>query len=133
MRAAIESLIGPSFTGQHKDALVDFIVRLYNVYADFHFAYPEINPLVVPDDGSIHCLDMAAKLDQTAEFICGPKWAIVRDLSVYDGAATQAAKNSKVSADRSPPMVWPAPFRRDLTKEGKYQCSVRFTHCNFFQ
>ncbi|KAG8216625.1 citrate synthase-like protein [Butyriboletus roseoflavus] len=119
-RANVESLIGPSFTGKRKDALADFIIRLYNVYADLHFAYLEINPLVVLDDGSIHYLDMAAKLDQTAEFICGPKWAIARDLSVYDSAATQAAKASTVGADRGPPMVWPAPFGRDLTKEEAY-------------
>ena len=62
--AAIESLIGPSFTGKRKDALVDFIVRLYNLYADLRFAYLEISPLVALDDGNIHYLDMAAKLDQ---------------------------------------------------------------------
>ncbi|KAG6839589.1 hypothetical protein C0991_001172, partial [Blastosporella zonata] len=60
---------------------------------------------------------MAAKLDQTAESICGPKWAIARDLSVYDAAS---ASSGKVSADRGPPMVWPAPFGRDLTKEEAY-------------
>lgn len=120
-RGNVESLIGPSFTGKRKDALADFIIRLYNVYADLHFAYLEINPLVVLEDGSIYYLDMAAKLDQTAESICGPKWAIARDLSVYDGVATQAAKGGKIGADRGPPMVWPAPFGRDLTKEeGKY-------------
>ncbi|KAF9220834.1 ATP-citrate synthase [Gyrodon lividus] len=110
-RANVENLVGPSFTGQRKDALVDFIMRLYSVYADLHFAYLEINPLVVLDNGAIQYLDMAAKLDQTAESICGPKWAIARDLSVYEG------KGGKVGADRGPPMVWPAPFGRDLTKE----------------
>ena len=53
---------------------------------------------------------MAAKLDETAESICGPKWAIARDLSVYernedDATKTAAAKGGKVSADRGPPMV----------------------------
>ena len=49
---------------------------------------------------------MAAKLDQTAESVCGPKWAVARDLSVYEPvvAATPASKG-KVSADRGPPMV----------------------------
>jgi ATP citrate (pro-S)-lyase len=49
---------------------------------------------------------MAAKLDQTAESICGPKWAIARDLSVYDpSVAPPAASTGKVTADRGPPMV----------------------------
>jgi ATP citrate (pro-S)-lyase len=54
---------------------------------------------------TIHYLDMAAKLDQTADSICGPKWAIARDLSVYDGASRAATQSKGVSADRGPPMV----------------------------
>jgi ATP citrate (pro-S)-lyase len=106
-----------------RETLVDFLIRLYSVYVDLHFAYLEINPLICLDaepgaEPTIHYLDMAAKLDQTAESICGPKWAIARDMSVYD---TQAASSKgKVSADRGPPMVWPAPFGRDLTKEEAY-------------
>ncbi|KAH7105232.1 ATP-citrate synthase [Auriculariales sp. MPI-PUGE-AT-0066] len=101
-----------------QDTLVDFLIRLYSVYADLHFAYLEINPLICLDGvngaaPTIHYLDMAAKLDQTADFICGPKWAIARDTST--GTAT-----SVVGADRGPPMVWPAPFGRDLTKEEAY-------------
>jgi ATP citrate (pro-S)-lyase len=48
---------------------------------------------------------MAAKLDQTAESICGPKWAIARDLSIYEGGSATTTKGSKVSADRGPPMA----------------------------
>lgn len=58
---------------------------------------------------------MAAKLDQTADFICGPKWAIARDTTVE-----AAPVGGKVQLDRGPPMVWPAPFGRDLTKEEAY-------------
>ncbi|KAK0533603.1 ATP citrate lyase subunit 1, partial [Tilletia horrida] len=98
------------------EILTDFLIRLYSVYVDLHFAYLEINPLVVTDDGQISYLDMAAKLDQTADFICGPKWAIARDPSVYLGTTGSAAKGE----DRGPPMYWPAPFGRDLTKEEAY-------------
>lgn len=38
-----------------------------------YFTYLEINPLVVTDD-SIFILDLAAKLDATADFICRSKW-----------------------------------------------------------
>ena len=94
-----------------KETLVDFLIRLYSVYVDLHFAYLEINPLICLDgvDGgqpTIHYLDMAAKLDQTAESICGPKWAIARDLSVYEsGTQATTSKGKSVSADRGPPMV----------------------------
>ncbi|KAH9983163.1 ATP-citrate synthase [Russula compacta] len=110
---------------EKQDTLVDFLYRLYSVYVDLHFAYLEINPLVCLDavDGgqpTIHYLDMAAKLDQTADSICGPKWAIARDLSVYDTSSRAVTQSKSVTADRGPPMVWPAPFGRDLTKEEAY-------------
>lgn len=50
-----------------------FIVELYRLYTDLHFTYLEINPLVVTKEG-IYILDLAAKLDQTAEFLCKTKW-----------------------------------------------------------
>ena len=54
---------------------------------------------------------MAAKLDQTAESICGPKWAIARDLTVYEtGAEGTVSKGKSVNADRGPPMASPSPF-----------------------
>lgn len=110
---------------EKKETLVDFLVRLYSVYVDLHFAYLEINPLIVMDseDGkapAIHYLDMAAKLDQTAESICGPKWAIARDLSVYE--TTSAAPTSKVSADRGPPMVSQGSFIWALSEANWHDC-----------
>jgi ATP citrate (pro-S)-lyase len=47
---------------------------------------------------------MAAKLDQTADSICGPKWAIARDLTIYD-TARSVTQSKSISADRGPPMV----------------------------
>jgi ATP citrate (pro-S)-lyase len=110
-RETVASTLLPHVPAEKKDTLVDFLVRLYAVYADLHFAYLEINPLICLDaEGgkppAIHYLDMAAKLDQTAESICGPKWAIARDLSVYEpGTATTTTGGKKVQADRGPPMV----------------------------
>ncbi|UZJ53572.1 hypothetical protein CBS101457_002892 [Exobasidium rhododendri] len=104
-----------------KELLTDFLIRLYSVYVDLHFAYLEINPLVCMDDGTITYLDMAAKLDQTADFICGPKWSIARDTSLFSDAVMVAPIGGATKGeDRGPPMVWPAPFGRDLTKEEAY-------------
>ena len=60
---------------------------------------------------------MVAELNHTTKFICGPKWDIAKDLSIYDGTATESAKGIKVGGGRSPSIVWPAPFGCDLTKE----------------
>lgn len=100
-----------------QEILTDFLVRLYSVYVHLHFAYLEINPLVCTEEGTIAYLDMAAKLDQTAEYLCGPSWAIARDPAIVKGTSTDIAVKGE---ERGPPMFWPAPFGRDLTKEEAY-------------
>ena len=110
-RDTIAATLLPHVPADKKDTLVDFLIRLYSVYVDLHFAYLEINPLICLDGENggaptIHYLDMAAKLDQTAESICGPKWAIARDLTIYEpGAEGTTSKSKTVNADRGPPMA----------------------------
>ncbi|KAI9667462.1 MAG: glutathione synthetase ATP-binding domain-like protein [Bathelium mastoideum] len=106
------------------NVLVDFISRLYAVYVDCQFTYLEINPLVViPNEDAtsaeVHFLDLAAKLDQTAEFECGVKWAIARSPAAL-GIPTLASNGSKVNIDAGPPMEFPAPFGREMSKEEAY-------------
>uniref|UniRef100_A0A224YTI9 ATP-citrate synthase n=1 Tax=Rhipicephalus zambeziensis TaxID=60191 RepID=A0A224YTI9_9ACAR len=78
---------------QDKQSLVaTFICSLYDVYVDLYFTYLEINPLVVTG-GQVYILDLAAKLDATAEFVCKQKWGDV---------------------------TFPPPFGRDATTEEAY-------------
>ncbi|KAG8179762.1 hypothetical protein JTE90_022938 [Oedothorax gibbosus] len=53
--------------------VAEFISALYDVYVDLYFTYLEINPLVLMD-GKAYILDLAAKLDATADFVCKSKW-----------------------------------------------------------
>ena len=53
--------------------LTSFIAKLFEVYMDLHFTYLEINPLVVTDS-NIYILDLASKIDQTADYLCKTKW-----------------------------------------------------------
>lgn len=62
---------------EKKANLASFIMSLYKFYKDLHFAYLEINPLVMLSDNTVVPLDMAAKLDETASFICAQKWGEV--------------------------------------------------------
>uniref|UniRef100_A0A0K2TEG0 ATP citrate synthase n=1 Tax=Lepeophtheirus salmonis TaxID=72036 RepID=A0A0K2TEG0_LEPSM len=48
-------------------------MALYKQYVELYFTYLEINPLVITSK-SIYILDLAAKLDATADFICRGKW-----------------------------------------------------------
>eukprot|EP00401_Gymnodinium_catenatum_P072500 CAMPEP_0117525550 /NCGR_PEP_ID=MMETSP0784-20121206/35826_1 /TAXON_ID=39447 /ORGANISM="" /LENGTH=1092 /DNA_ID=CAMNT_0005321747 /DNA_START=60 /DNA_END=3338 /DNA_ORIENTATION=- len=54
--------------------LAAFVIALYRFYRDLHFAYLEINPLVMLADSTVVPLDMAAKIDETAAFLCAQKW-----------------------------------------------------------
>jgi ATP citrate (pro-S)-lyase len=106
------------------NVLVDFITRLYAVYVDCQFTYLEINPLVVIPNASgtsaeVHFLDLAAKLDQTAEFECGVKWAVARSPGAL-GLAAVKSSDGRVNIDAGPPMEFPAPFGRELSKEEAY-------------
>ncbi len=88
-------------------------------------SYLEINPLVVIPDAKgtsadVHFLDLAAKLDQTAEFECGVKWAIARSATALGLAGATLTSDGKVTIDAGPPMDFPAPFGRELTKEEAY-------------
>ena len=105
------------------NVLVDFISRLYAVYVDCQFTYLEINPLVVipnadQSSAQVHFLDLAAKLDQTAEFECGVKWAVARAPAALGLPVIKS--DGKVSIDAGPPIEFPAPFGRELSKEEAY-------------
>lgn len=117
-----KSLLSKVPAGVH-NVLVDFITRLYAVYVDCQFTYLEINPLVVipnadATSASVHFLDLAAKLDQTADFECGVKWAIARSPAAL--GLTNVAATGAINIDAGPPMEFPAPFGRELSKEEAY-------------
>lgn len=120
-KAIISTLLKHVPEAQHQ-ILVDFINRLYAVYVDLQFTYLEINPLVViPTEigVEVHYLDLAGKLDQTAEFECGPKWAVARSPAAL-GQFQDPSITGRVNIDAGPPMVFPAPFGRELTPEEAY-------------
>ncbi|KAI9091538.1 citrate synthase-like protein [Phlyctochytrium arcticum] len=109
----VSALLPDVKSESQRATLVEFITRLYAVYSDLQFTYLEINPLVVLDNGpggksQVFYLDLAAKLDQTAEFECGKKWSIAR----------KAAYSN--SGSWGPAIEFPAPFGRELTKEEAY-------------
>jgi ATP citrate (pro-S)-lyase len=60
---------------ERQDFLASYIVTLFDFYATYHFAYLEINPLVMTSDPfRIYALDMAAKIDEAAKFECSKYW-----------------------------------------------------------
>jgi len=90
--AEIEEKLLSKVSADRKNLLSGFIYALFKFYADLNFTYLEINPLVVTKE-SVIPLDLAAKLDDTADFESGEKWGNIE---------------------------FPAPFGRTLTKEEAY-------------
>merc|ERR1712223_172560 len=71
--------VGKSLLGKmsgDKQLVAHFIATLYKQYVALHFTYLEVNPLVVTQ-GKVWVLDLAAKLDATADFVCRNKWGEV--------------------------------------------------------
>jgi ATP citrate (pro-S)-lyase len=75
-----------------QDLVAGFIESLFKFYVDLNFAYLEINPIVVTEK-TVMPLDLAAKLDSTADFESGKKWGKIE---------------------------FPVPFGRNPTKEEAY-------------
>uniref|UniRef100_A0A1L8E0T3 ATP-citrate synthase n=1 Tax=Nyssomyia neivai TaxID=330878 RepID=A0A1L8E0T3_9DIPT len=69
----IERVLLKEVAATKKKFVANFVYNLYQLYVDLYFTYLEINPLVVTDQ-QIYVLDLAAKLDSTADFICRQKW-----------------------------------------------------------
>ncbi len=79
-------------SADRKKTAAGFIEALFKFYADLNFTYLEINPIVITK-GSIISVDLAAKLDSTAEFESGEKWGKIE---------------------------YPVPFGRTLTREESF-------------
>jgi len=90
--AEIEQKLLEEVSADRKKLIAGFIEALFKFYADLNFTYLEINPFIVTED-SVIPLDLAAKLDSTAEFESGAKWGNIK---------------------------FPPPFGRTLTKEEAY-------------
>lgn len=83
-----------------KSMVNKFIFALYKLYVELYFTYLEINPLVVTQK-EIYILDLAAKLDATAEFICKPQWGEIEypppfGRDAYAGTVEHNLKYSKL-------------------------------------
>ena len=77
---------------ERKTLIAGFIEGMFKFYADLNYTYLEINPFVVTANRIVP-LDLAAKLDDTAEFVSGKKWGDI---------------------------TFPSPFGRMLSKEEAY-------------
>lgn len=58
---------------KEKEAFGEFAIRFFKFFRDMHFAYLEVNPIVIVGD-HIYLLDLVARLDDTAGFMMTKSW-----------------------------------------------------------
>ena len=49
-------------------SLHSFVIKLFEAYRAYGFVYLEVNPFVFDANGTIHCLDMVAKVDNCEQY-----------------------------------------------------------------
>ncbi|KYK35307.1 MAG: ATPase [Theionarchaea archaeon DG-70-1] len=87
----IEDALPADLPSEERKMVTAFIKGLFTFYSELGYAYLEINPLIVVNS-NFAPVDMVARLDDTAQFVCGKKWGDIQ---------------------------FPAPFGRKLSKEEK--------------
>jgi ATP-citrate lyase beta-subunit len=73
---------------------------LFKFYADLGYAYLEINPLAVTKAGFIP-LDTVARLDDTAQFVCGRKWGDIEFPAPFGRGLTEEERSIKELDEKS--------------------------------
>ena len=71
---AINEKIPADIPADKKDDFARFALAFYKFYRDLNFAYLEINPIVMLDNGEMAILDLVARLDDTAGFLMKDAW-----------------------------------------------------------
>ncbi|KAG1808986.1 uncharacterized protein BJ212DRAFT_1484839 [Suillus subaureus] len=90
---------------------------------------PAYKKEILTDFSFILYLDMAAKLGQTAESICSPKWTVARDSTVYQTAPAATTTGSKINDDRAPSTHGLAHSVRQRSHNGR-SASLKLTVLN---
>ena len=74
IKKAIDEKIPADIPADKKDDFAKFALDFYRFYRDLNFAYLEINPIVMLDNGEMAILDLVARLDDTAGFLMKDAW-----------------------------------------------------------
>ena len=74
MEKAIKAHIPADIPEENKAAFASFAIQFFKFYRDMNFAYLEINPIVMLDNGEMAILDLVARLDDTAGFMMKDAW-----------------------------------------------------------
>jgi ATP-citrate lyase beta-subunit len=74
MEKAVRENIPADIPAENKEAFANFAIDFFKFYRDLNFAYLEINPIVMLENGEMAILDLVARLDDTAGFMMRDAW-----------------------------------------------------------
>ena len=105
MEAAVRANIPADIPAENKEAFANFAIDFFKFYRDMNFAYLEINPIVMLDNGEMAILDLVARLDDTAGFMMRDQWGDIEfptafgmeDMSPEEEAIADADSKSGAS------------------------------------
>ena len=105
MEKAVKSHIPEGIPEENKAAFASFAIQFYKFFRDLHFAYLEINPIVMLENGEMAILDLVARLDDTAGFLMRDAWGDIEfptpfgmeDMSPEEKAIAEADSKSGAS------------------------------------
>lgn len=86
--AGFERFLGGHLLGDTLTGGLDFLRACFPLYRDLHFGLLEFNPLVKTATGMVP-LDVKARLDDTAEFICRDRWGDITFPVPFGGNPTR--------------------------------------------
>jgi ATP-citrate lyase beta-subunit len=105
MEKVVKAHIPTDIPDANKTAFASFAIQFFKFYRDMNFAYLEINPIVMLDNGEMAILDLVARLDDTAGFMMRDAWGDMEfptsfgmeDQSVEEKAIAEADSKSGAS------------------------------------
>jgi len=97
MEKAVKAHIPADIPDANKTAFASFAIQFFKFYRDMNFAYLEINPIVMLDNGEMAILDLVARLDDTAGFMMADAWGDIEFPTAF-GMEDQS-KEEKAIAD----------------------------------
>ena len=96
MEKAVRAHIPADIPDANKTAFASFAIQFFKFYRDMNFAYLEINPIVMLDNGEMAILDLVARLDDTAGFMMAEQWGDIEFPTAF-GMEDQSAEEKAIA------------------------------------
>ena len=99
IKKAIKANIPEDIPTKNRNAFASFAMQFFKFYRDMNFAYLEINPIVMLDNGEMAILDLVARLDDTAGFMMRDAWGDIEFPTPFGMEDQSPAEKAIAEAD----------------------------------